>query len=272
MNHSESLTASLMTEWFPEAFIVAILLQLLYVVLVGPLRKSRGLGRPATKFEMSCFSIALLAFVVSEGSPIHAISEQYLFGIHMLQHLLLTMIMPPLMLLGLPDWAYRPLTRKGILPVARVLTHPIVALALFNATYTLWHLPDLYQAALYSHRVHYLEHITMVSTAFLMWWPITSKLPELPRLSDPLQVAYVFFMSVAQIGVFAVVTFANEVYYAYYAEAPRLWGITPMEDQQLAGIVMKVGGMIIFVFLLARAFFRWAKSEEESNPPVPERL
>jgi len=267
---AESLATVILTDWQPEAIAIALWIEVAYLLLVGPVRKRFRLGAPASAREVLWFSLAMVALILAEGSPIHVISERYLFGVHMLQHVLLTYVMPPLMILGLPRWVYRPLLGR-FLPVAKFLTHPLVAIVAFNASYTLWHLPELYEAALYNHNVHLLEHFVMVSTAFLMWWPLMSKVPELPRLHDAAQLLYVFFMSVAQIGVFGVVTFSSDVFYKFYAEAPRVWDISPMVDQQLAGIVMKLGGMFIFVYLLARAFFRWAASEEAAGNAAARR-
>lgn len=255
--------AAITAEWHADVVAAIIWVMVGYLILIGPVRRRFRLGEPVPIRQIGYFSLGLLTLLFAEASPLHVVSEVYLFSGHMLQHVLLTLVMPPLLLLGLPGWCFRFLLVRGVRPVARVLTSPIAALALFNALYTLWHLPVLYQAALYNHSIHVLEHIIMTGTALLMWWPITSYVPALPRISQPLQVVYVFFMAAAQIGIFAVVTFANDVFYAFYADAPRLWGITPHQDQQLAGIVMKVGGMFVFLYVLARAFFGWARQEEQ---------
>ncbi len=236
-----------------------------YLALIGPVRRKFRLGGPVGLRQIGYFALGLFIFLVAEGSPLHVVSEEYLFSAHMLQHILLTLVMPPLLLLGLPGWCFRFLLVKGVKPIARLLTSPIMALALFNALYTLWHLPILYEAALYNHNVHLLEHVVMTGSAVLMWWPITSNVPELPRISQALQIIYLFFMAAAQIGIFAVVTFAHDVFYAFYGTAPRLWGISPHQDQQLAGIVMKVGGMFVFLYVLTRAFFGWVRQEEENS-------
>ena len=254
--------AEIATSWNPGAAAFILWVFVAYLVVIGPVRVRFRLGEPASPRRVALFSAGLFAGFLAEASPLHLISEVYLFSGHMLQHILLTLVMPPLLILGTPEWCFRFLTKRWVLPIARALTSPIPALAIFNAAYTLWHLQALYQAALYNHNIHILEHIVMVGTAFLMWWPLTSPLPELPRISEAAQVVYVFFMAAAQIGVFAVVTFAYEVFYPFYGAAPRIWGITPHQDQQLAGIVMKLGGMLVFLYVLTRAFFGWVRKEE----------
>ena len=169
------------------------------------------------------FCLGLWTVYLSEGTPIHIMSELYLFSVHMVQHTLLTMVMPPLILLGTPEWALRPLLRRPWAKrILRTLVHPVPALLLFNLIYSIWHLPVLYQAILLYHWFHAVQHAILVATALLMWWPVCSPTRELPPLSEPGQMVYVFLAGLAQIAAFAVITFADVVLYPFYEEAPRL--------------------------------------------------
>jgi len=103
-----------------------------------------------------------------------------------------------------------------------------------------------------------------------MWWPLVSTMPELPRLSYPLQMVYLFGMSVAQIVVFGPVTFSQEPLYQWYVDAPRLWSLTALSDQQIGAVIMKVGGGVLFMTLLIVAFYRWYKSAEEETELEPD--
>src|SRR5690606_34844869 len=120
------------------------------------------------------------------------------------------------------------------------LVHPVVAFVAFNGIYTLWHLPFFYQLALRYHWLHFFQHVTMVVTAFMMWWPLLSPTPQLPRLSFVGQAVYVFGMVAAQLPVFAPITYATAPLYGFYAEQPRVLGLSPLADQQWAGIIMKI--------------------------------
>lgn len=260
---------SIARAWYPEVIAQILWVQSAYLLLIGPIRRRYRLGPPARPRQILWFSLAMFAAFLAEGTPIHLVSEVYLFSVHMVQHLLLTLVMPPLMILGLPEWAFRPLLHPRIAPVVRFLVSPLPALVLFNTVYTIWHLPLFYEAALYSHPIHVFEHITMIFTALILWWPILSPMKELPRLPEPIQLIYITLTSVAHIGVFAVVTFSNKVLYEFYAGKPRIFGITPEMDQTMAGIVMKVGGSLIFVFVLGVVFYRWAKREGAKEPAHP---
>lgn len=153
-----------------------------------------------------------------------------------------------------PAWTYR---------LARILTHPIVAFAALNLVFSMWHTPALYEGAIDIHAIHFLEHFPMVGTAMMMWWPLVSRMPELPRLPYPAQMIYLLGLSIAQIIVFGGLVFSSEPVYSFYENAPRIRGLTPLEDQQIGAVIMKVGGGFLFLTLLIVAFFRW--SREEAN-------
>ena len=234
-----------------------------YLVGVGPLRERYKLADHVDPRQLATFCAGIVVIFFALASPLHVLSERFLFSMHMSQHVLLTLIAPPLLVLGTPDWLIRPLLRPNwSFRVARVLTHPVTAFAAFNVVFSVWHIPALYNTSLNSEAVHALEHIMMVGTAVLMWWPLTSNLPELPRLDYPFQMGYIFILSIAQIIVFAIITFAKEPIYDFYVQAPRIWSLSPLLDQQLGGIIMKVGSGIYFLVLLIVIFYKWFNQEE----------
>jgi len=204
---------------------------------------------------------------VSLMSPIHELSDTYLFSAHMLQHVLLTLVAPPLLILGMPGWLLRPLLRANwAFRWARLFTHPVIAFGTFSILFAVWHIPSLYNQSVTNHGVHVGEHILFILAAGLMWWPITSNMAELPRLSDPMKMAYLFLLSIPQIIIFAPITFAREPLYKFYVDAPRIWNMTPLVDQQIGAIIMKVGGGMLFLTLLIVIFFRWFIREEQKGP------
>ena len=95
-----------------------------------------------------------------------------------------------------------------------------------------------------------------------MWWPIFNKSNNLPRISFPSQMIYIFLLSVAQIIVFGIITFSNNPIYEYYEKSPKLWNMTPLIDQQIGGIIMKVGSAILFLTIIIKRFFDWYQNEE----------
>ena len=129
----------------------------------------------------------------------------------------------------------------------------------FNFIFAIWHIPELYDYSVKYHWIHVSEHILFIFSSIIMWWPLCSKSPEVPRIPYPLQMIYLFVMSLSQIIVFGIITFSTEPLYDHYINAPRLWDITPLLDQQLGGIIMKVGSGFLFLFLLIIVFFKWFK-------------
>ena len=266
---------SIWTHWHahPEALIGLALLQGGYMLGVGPLRERYNLADGVEPRQIATFTAGVLVIYVALLSPIHVLSDNFLFSVHMTQHVLLSLVAPPLLLLGTPDWLLRPLLRPNLVFwTVRLATHPILAFALFNIAFSLFHVPALYNASVTYHWLHVIEHLIFIGTAVLMWWPIGSMMPELPRLNYPLQMMYLFALSIAQIIVFAIVTFSERPIYEVYANAPRVLNISPLLDQQIGALIMKVGGGTLFLTLLIIVFFRWFKHEEETNPfKAPER-
>lgn len=250
--------------WYPEVHLVLAAFVGAYWLLMGPVRRKYNLAEEAENPYVIPFLISMFSIWLAEATPVHALSEQFLFSVHMFQHILLALVFPLFFVLSLPNWLLRPLFRiRPVKAVAKVLVHPVVAIVLFNGIYSAWHLPGAYQAALYNHNVHLIQHLILMFTAVCMWWPIFSNSEDLPPLPGPVQLVYLFFLSVAQIATYAYVTFNNTLLYDFYARAPRIWDVlTPEADQILAGIVMKLGSMVVFVPVLVVIFFRWVRQEE----------
>ena len=262
----DDVGGSVWTHWHahPDVLIGLAALQGAYLLGVGPLRARHRLADQHDPRQTATFTAGVLVIFVALLSPIHEISDRYLFSAHMLQHVLLTLVAPPLLLLGTPDWLIRPLLRPNwSFRLARLATHPISAFVLFNVAFSVWHIPALYDISVTNHGVHVAEHLLFIATAVLLWWPIASSMPELPRLSYPSQIGYLFLLSIAQIIVFAPVVFSKQPLYDYYVSAPRLWDISPLVDQQVGAIIMKMGGGVLFLTLIVVLFFRWFNQEEK---------
>ena len=215
--------------------------------------------------KLSFFS-GLFVIFASLNGPVHDLSDNYLFSGHMVQHLLLTMLMPPLMLGGVPGWMLRPLLRnRAIGAIARRITRPMACFLIFNVVIAGWHIPALYNAAMENHDIHILEHLMFMAAAVLMWWPLMSQLPELPRLAYPGQMLYCFLMTIPMSVVAVYITMADSVLYPFYSSAPRIMPLSPMEDQLLGGLIMWVPGGLLFMIIMTVVFFKWAARGDDDT-------
>lgn len=236
-----------------------------YLIILGPMRLRFRSSERAKATQVAWFFLGALVILLALVSPLDEVGDHYLFSAHMVQHLLLTLIAPPLLLLGAPGWALRPLLRRlQVVLVAQVLTMPLVTFALFNSVFLLWHAPAFYEAALHDERVHIVEHICFMATGVLNWWPILSPLPELPRLSYPAQILYLFLETLPMTVLSALLVFAPAVLYPTYAAAPRLFGLSAMADQQLSGLIMWMPGGMIYLIALSLIFLTWLRREERT--------
>jgi len=127
-----------------------------------------------------------------------------------------------------------------------------------------WHLPPLYNLAMAHHPVHIVQHLMFLTAAVLMWWPVLSPLPELPRISYPAQMLYLFLMSIPMSLVSVTIVYADSVLYPAYAAAPRIWGISPMLDQLSGGLIMWIPGGLYFFVIISVVFFRWQQKDVDT--------
>ncbi|HEY5021406.1 MAG TPA: cytochrome c oxidase assembly protein [Gemmatimonadaceae bacterium] len=244
----------------PSTVIGIAALGALYLWAAHRLRRQPSLAQ-----KIYFFSGLLLMFVSLNG-PIHDLSDDYLFSAHMVQHLLLTLAMPPLLLLGVPGWMLSgPLSSSFVRPAARFFTRAPIAFVVFNLAIAVWHLPPFYNAAMANHNIHILEHLMFMVAAVLMWWPLLSQVPELPRLAYPGQMLYSFLMSIPMSIVAVYIAMSDHVLYPAYAAAPRVLPLSPLEDQLLGALIMWIPGGIIFYIIMTVVFFKWNARGEDST-------
>lgn len=226
--------------------------------------RARGISVGARR--RVCFYSGLAVIFFSLNGWLHDLSDWYLFSAHMVQHLLLTLLMPPLLLAGVPGAMLRPALRSRVVSaVARALTRPKVCFATFNLVVALWHLPVLYNAAVDSHEIHIVQHLMFMVSAVMLWWPVLSQLPELPRLSYPMQMLYLFLTTLPMSVVAVYITYSRSLLYPGYSAAPRVFGLTPMEDQLLGGLIMWIPGGLVFFAVISVIFFRWQRHGAEDS-------
>lgn len=250
--------------FFPSVVIGCTLIIAGYMAAIGPLRWRFPGSQPPRSSQTATFVLGVGVIFLTLVSPLDWLSDGYLLSAHMIQHLLLTLVGAPLLLMGTPGWMVRPLlSRRWSARLLKVFTHPIVALCLFNATFMVWHLPALYEAALEDEVIHVVQHLMFISTAVLAWWPVLSPLPELPRLSYPLQILYLFLQMLPTTVLGTLITFAPVPLYHMYVEAPRIFGISVMTDQELAGLIMWMPGGMIYLLALSIIFLKWVGEDEQ---------
>ena len=212
------------------------------------------------------FFSGLLVIFLSLNGPLHDLSDTYLFSAHMVQHLVLALAVPPLLLVGTPGWMLRPfLANATIAAIARTITKPTRCFIIFNVVISLWHLPPLYNTAMAYHPVHIVQHLTLLVASVLMWWPFLSPLPELPRLSYPGQMLYCFLMVIPMSIVSIYIAMADHVLYPAYSIAPRVWDISPLSDQQIGGLIMWIPGGLLFYVVMTVVFFKWAGRDTDTT-------
>ncbi len=217
------------------------------------------------------FGAAVATLLLVLHSPLHHLADEYLFSAHMAQHLALTLVVPPLLLLGTPAWLIRPVVDR---PLIRRMAHsrlfPVVAFLAFNVLFAYLHFPAIYDRLFASELSHRVTHIVLLFTALLTWLPLLSPIPDvIPRLSAPARMLYCFLQTIPGGIVGALVSFVDWVMFRHYGAKPMLLGVSPIADQQMGGLLMWVVGGTYYLLILTVIFFRWADREERTayGPP-----
>ena len=246
------------TSWTfdPLQVVPTVLLAALYGRRVRTLR-ARGTVVPGWRIALFAIGIGLL--FIALVTPIHSLGEQ-LFSFHMLQHVLLGDLAPLALLAGLTGPILRPVL--AFLYRLRALANPFVALPLWAVNLYLWHLPYLYDAAVRHDSVHALEHLCFFTGGAIMWLPVLETVPAPEWFGTGAKLGYIALVRVVETVLGNVFFWAGSVFYAVYAHRQRLWGLSPLEDQGIAGAVMMIEGSIVTLVALAWLFLRMAGEGE----------
>ncbi len=254
----------------PEVWlIIAVIIGFGYWVthVLGP--KAVAEGEPVvTSRQKLYFTLAVLLLWAASDWPMHDISEEYLYGVHMVQHMLITLVIPPLFLMAIPEWLGRLIVSSDGTSGkwVRRLTRPVAAAVLFNVLIALTHLTAVVNFSIENGVFHYFVHLSVFSAALLMWMPVVSPLPEL-RATYPGQMMFLFLNSVLPTVPGAFLTVAEDPLYRVYDHDVRVWGLSAVEDQQTAGLIMKLGGGFYIWVLIAFLFFTWVSRNEKGLRP-----
>jgi cytochrome c oxidase assembly factor CtaG len=250
----------------PSQLIIVALYAYFYLRRFIHARAEAG-GRGAGAPQLAAFTGAVVVMLIAFVSPIDALGEDYLFSMHMVQHILIGDIAPLLVLLSLSRVIMRPLTRR-LMSVERALgpfAHPATGIVVWLTLIYVWHIPAMYDAALNHSAVHALEHACFFAGGIAVWWPLIQPVPMRRRLTGLSVFGYLIAakISVGLLGIF--LTWSHGVAYPYYEHVPRIWGLSAIEDQNLGGAIMMVEQSIVLVIAFAILFVRMLGQSEEDE-------
>jgi cytochrome c oxidase assembly factor CtaG len=241
-------------------------LAVLYVLAWRRGRATRSRHRPGLR-HLALFTGGLLTILAALVSPIDGLGDQ-LMVMHMVQHILLLDIVPILLILGLNKVLLRPVTRRltRVERRAGYLAHPAFAVAVYAGFMWAWHVPAMYDAALQNSLVHTFEHLCFATAGALYWWHILSPIQGRMRLDGMGPVAYMVSTKLL-VGLLGIaIAFAPASFYPFYAHHPHYWGLSPSEDQSMAGLVMALEQSVVMGVALTWLFVRMlTESEREAQ-------
>lgn len=249
----------------PEVYLLVAFLVGAYVYMVrniGPHAVPTGTPVVTTRQKVAFVASMVVLFVASTW-PVHQIGEDYLYSMHMIQHFALSYVLPPLVLLATPEWLLRALIGEARgYRVVRFFARPVVAGVIFNLMVMILHIPGVVNASVTNAALHFALHLFVVLAAVLMWMPVVGPLPEL-QMGAGGKMIYLFLQSVVPTIPAAWLSFADGVVYRHYGLQPvRVWGMSPLDDQQLAAVIMKIfGGMYLWTIVIVMFFRRFSADD-----------
>jgi putative membrane protein len=250
--------------WLLVAFLVASYVYMVRVL--GP--KAVGPGEVVVTGRQKVAFVAGIAILwFASDWPVHDIAEEYLYSVHMFQHMSLTYFMPPLVVLATPEWFARTLVGNGgFYRFVKFMAHPVRAAFFFNVAVMVSHVPGVVNASVSNGTLHYGVHVFLVTSAILMWLPVCGPFKEM-HIGYMGQMIYLFMNSVVATVPAGWLTFAEGVVYKHYNIPWRVWGISVTDDQQIAGAIMKIGGAVflwgIIIVMFINKFVRTFRAENE---------
>lgn len=248
--------------WQPYVGVWALVLAL-GVAYVRLTRETTGARPPTRAWRSWSFATGLLALWIALDWPVGALAAGYLASLHMLQFLLVALVGPALLLLGIPTAAWAALAgRRRLVRALRRPTHPLAALVLFNLVVLLTHWPLVVDGLMGSQAGSFLIDALWIAGGTALWWPVIAPVPERPAFGYALKIAYLIAVTITTTIPFVYLTFTTLPVYATYELAPPVAGITKRQDQQLAGLLMKLGGAVVLWTAITALFFQWYRREE----------
>lgn len=275
--------------WSPYFFIFLVLLTILYFYLTGPGRKHFRNPEPVLLKQKVYFLLAMISLYISKGSPLDLFGHITFSG-HMASMAILFLIVPPLLIFGIPIWMWQAFVSLPIIhPIMKLFTQPIIALLLFNTFFSLYHVPMIFDVVKTNPLYHSIVTTVIFVAAFFMYWPLLNKLPNWKQINGLKKIAYIIGNSVLITPACGLIIFASSPLFETYSNpqawiqalslcvpsemlsglsltGPEMFSSMPvMEDQQLGGIIMKIIQEIVYGSFLAYVFYEWARKEREKD-------
>ncbi|MGO8948722.1 MAG: cytochrome c oxidase assembly protein [Ktedonobacterales bacterium] len=246
----------------PIAGILLLVGYYLAITRLGP----RYSNEPVSRRRVAYYILGVVSLVLTVSSPLDTLGRYYLLSAHTLQLFILITITAPLLLMGLPEWLVtRLLPWRSLRDATRGMLFPVLAALLFNGIIFLWHDAPLYEQALRNTEIHNLQMLCFLIAGILTWWPVLTPMDRHTRMSTPFQMLYLGLESLP-LDIFGVIMiFSGTIFYSSYAAAPRIFGLAPMVDQQIAGGILAVPGNLLDVVLFSIVFFTWLEHQEREQ-------
>jgi putative membrane protein len=260
-----SLTEIAPFNWHPDVLVLvaAAVVGYLYAVRrIGPHKVAPG-SDPVTSKQMTWFLSGVAVLFVAAWWPIHDLAEESMFTFHMIEHLLIGLVVPPLLLLGTPRWLAELIVENPrVLRVVQRLSRPVPAFFFYSLILVGIHWPAVNELMVTSDIAHFLIHLVFFISAMFMWMPVLSPLPAVPRISPPAQAFYLFLHSIIPTVPASFLTFGTKPIYKIYDTFPKLWGFDTITDQTVAGLIMKLVAGLYLWAIIAVIWFRWYNQEQ----------
>lgn len=275
--------------WSPYFLLFMAALLVLYFMVIGPWRGKFADSAPVPAKKSAFFVSGIVLLYICKGAPLDLLGH-LTFSAHMTQMALTYLVVPPLLILGSPDWLLASIVnRKGIRPVLKVLTKPLVALIVFNGLFSFYHIPLIFDVIKTSSLLHAMVTIILMASAFMMWWPLLNNVEGWQTLSGIKKIGYIFADGMLLTPACALIIFATAPMYTTYTDhqawanalelcvpasmlesvdlqGPQMFSsMSPLEDQKTGGVIMKIIQEVVYGVILGYNFFQWARKEREKD-------
>jgi putative membrane protein len=258
--------------WHPSVWIGFALWTAVYELFTRHMGPRRGRGKPPAAWQRAAFHLGTLIALIALVSPLDELADEYLFSAHILQHLLLMFVAPPLWLLGSPGWLMDSIVPRSLEALARWVAQPAASFVIFVAVMSVWHIPALSDLALHHEGLHILEHLTFIGGGVLVWRPVAGPDGRLVlRPGAAARMLYLFLLAIPMTALAAILTFSSAPLYLFYVQAPRLFGVSALDDQHLGGLLMWIPTHMLLLLALGATFLGWLNQNEPgaAGPMAP---
>lgn len=248
--------------WDPfQIFLVTVLI----ILYVKCLKQEDPLD-PVPFRKKFLFFLGVFIYLIAAGGPINFYGHHFLLSAHMLQQALMYYVAPPLLILGTPKYVFEAWMKHKVMKKL-LETHLLIYLLAFDLLFSMYHLPFFFNMIMSNYVVMVITHLFLFVLAVQMWWPILNPLPKVGQISELKRIACILMGAVLLTPACALVIFADDILYSPYVGAPQVFEIlTPLYDQQLSGIIMKLVQEVSFGSALGYIFFRWHRRENKIDP------